>query len=313
LTGSSGVRVALCTITYRRPVGLAWCLDAIARLTVAADVELRVVVVDNDVDESARSVVDGRTVAGVPVEYVVEPERGIAHARNRALACVAAGVDAIAFIDDDEAPDPGWLDAVLDVWRSTGADVVIGPSVPQFADGTPSWMIDGGFFDRKRFATGTPISPMFARTSGVLVDARRLPSPPVFDVRFPLTGGSDTELFHRLVAGGARMVWCDEAIVHERVPPSRARVRWLVMRQFRTGNARSLRLLPPGRRGVVRRARRIGRGVLDAVTGVAALLAAAGKGRAAGVRALQRIAYAIGLVTGALGVPYREYRVVHGD
>jgi hypothetical protein len=147
----------------------------------------------------------------------------------------------------------------------------------------------------------------------VLIDARRLRRPPVFDTRFPLTGGSDTELFQRLAADGARMVWCDDAIVHERVPRSRARVRWLVMRQFRTGNARSLRLLPQGSRGIVRRARRVGRGALDAVFGIGALLAAAGGGRAARLRALQRIAYAVGLVTGALGIPYREYRVVHGD
>lgn len=310
---SRPVRVALCTITYRRPVGLAWCLDAVARLTVAADVDLRVIVVDNDVEESARSVVEGRTVAGTPVRYVIEPRRGIAHARNRALESVAAEVDVVAFVDDDEAPDPGWLGALLGVWRETGADVVIGPSVPQLADGTPRWMIDGGFFERKRFATGASISPMFARTSGVLVDARWLRHAPVFDARYPLTGGSDTELFQRLASDGARMVWCDEAIVHERVPRSRASVRWLVMRQFRTGNARSLRLLPPGARGARRRAKRVARGVLDAASGIGALLVAIRAGRAARVRALQRIAYAVGLVTGALGVPYREYRVVHGD
>jgi succinoglycan biosynthesis protein ExoM len=306
------LRIVVCTVTFRRPRSLAWSLDAIGRFEVPPGVELRALVVDNDEGRTAREVVAGRVVGGHGVTYVVEERRGIPHARNRAVAC-AGDVDLLAFVDDDEAPEPTWLDAALDTWRATHAEVVVGPSIPAYDERAPAWVVDGGFFDRQRFVTGTSISPNFARTSGVLIVRHALPPQPVFDERFPLSGGSDFHLFQKITDDGGRLVWCDEARVVERVPPSRTTARWLVMRRYRIGNTRSLRTMPSGATGLPRRLRRIGRGLLDAAIGVGELVASVGQGRGARVRALQDVAYGMGLVTGAVGIPYREYRVVHGD
>src|SRR4029453_12464829 len=56
-----------------------------------------------------------------------------------------------------------------------------------------------------------------------------------FDPAFGLTGGEDGDLLGRLVQRGMRIVWCDEAVVHEPVEPSRLSLRWLLLRGLRGG------------------------------------------------------------------------------
>jgi GT2 family glycosyltransferase len=309
--GVRTISVTLCIVTYLRPHGLAQLLDAIDRLLVDQSVDLRVLVVDNDPEGSARAVVDAHADGRFPVQYVVEPRRGIAHARNRALAS-ASSADLVGFIDDDEEPAADWLERLLEVWRASGAVVVVGPSVPEFPVGTPQWIVDGGFFDRKRFATGEVIEPGYARTSGVLISTEALRSQPAFDTTFPLTGGEDSELFHRLAASGGRIVWSDDALVVEHVPLSRANARWLLMRQYRIGNAQSLRFLPHGPAGIPRRAKRFVGALARAAVSAASLAGTVGKGREVQVHKMQKATFAIGQAAGALGIAYKEYSVVHG-
>ena len=50
-----------------------------------------------------------------------------------------------------------------------------------------------------------------------------------------MSGGEDTEFFAYLGSRGAVMVWCDEAIATEKVPPERLTLRWLLRRNYRVG------------------------------------------------------------------------------
>ena len=56
-----------------------------------------------------------------------------------------------------------------------------------------------------------------------------------FDPSLGLTGGEDGDLLARLQQEGARIVWCDEAIVNEPVEPSRLSLQWLMARALRGG------------------------------------------------------------------------------
>ena len=243
--------------------------------------------------------------------YAVEPTRGIPFARNRAIE-VAGSVDLIGFLDDDEEPVPTWLHEVMRVRRETAAQVVVGPSTPVFEPGTPRWVIEGGFFERRRFATGERIPSDYARTSGVLLERAALLPAPAFDTSFRLAGESDTLFFDRLARAGSAIVWSDEAVMTEHVPRSRATASWLVRRYYRIGNGRSIRMLRLDRPGFGRRAKRIVRGLLEMALGMAKAVAAVPRGRAHLVAAVQVSACGAGLVTGALGIAYQEYRVVHG-
>lgn len=272
-----------------------------------------VVVVDNDHGGSAREV--AATAAADmpwPVTYVVEPERGISFARNRAVrVALSWGADFVAFIDDDEIADPGWLAELAGVQQREGADVVTGPVLPIYEPGVPAWAVRGGFFERPRYPSGTRLGS--AGAGNCLIAAALLGGPgEPFDPAFALSGGEDTHFFRRAHRGGATIVWADQAVAHEHVPVSRATVPWLLQRSYRSGLsfAMSDRRLHHDRSWIPRR---ILAGVARAVQGIGLLLPFAFRGRVGVIRALQVASLGAGVVAGTLGFSYQEYQVVHGE
>ncbi|MFP5346779.1 MAG: glycosyltransferase [Actinomycetes bacterium] len=306
--------IALCVLTHRRPLGLHQLLAGIAQLDVdGLALDLRVVVVDNDVEASARGVVeDVAEEFPFPLTYEVEPKQGIPIARNRAVAA-AGDVELIGWLDDDEVPMRDWLRHLLAAYRGTGADVVLGPSVPRFPSGTPSWIVRGGFFDRVRFPSGTRIPPHYARTSGVLLRRAAMPPrPEPFNEELRFTGGSDRELFVEMARLGATFVWVDEAQVVEHVPASRARAGWILQRAFRIGNSRSIALVLDGA-GLGRRLKRCAAGLVKVGKGAVRMARGIPAGRAGVVRGALECWNGAGLASGALGYRYQEYRSHHGS
>lgn len=306
--------VALCVITFRRPEGLARLLDALGRLEVPAAVRLSVVVVDNDPSGSARAVVDAAVTAlAHPLRYVVEPARGIPLARNRALQ-VALDLQPvfIAWIDDDEHPEPDWLRNLWETQNATDADVVMGPGVPSFEPGTPAWIQEPGLFDHVHFQTGRDFPYFYARTSGILVRASVVPAER-FDERLALTGGEDRLFFTRIHRAGGRFVWDDRAVVHDHIPRSRATSGWLIRRWYRTGVTRSLTMVYLDRPGALRRARRVLGGLAMAGGGLVRTLVGVRRGRTEVLRRWRIVMLGLGAAAGALGIRYEEYRSVHGS
>lgn len=225
--------VSICICTFRRPHGLRRLLTSIARLDRASPPH-EVIVVDNDAARGGEAVVAEARAAGLDVRYLVEPQRGIARARNRSVA--PAGGEFVAFIDDDEEADPLWLARLHAEVQRLGADGGIGPVLPAFAAGTPAWMIDGGFFERPRPPTGKVLTSRQCRTGNALVRRSLLAAlPGPFEERLALTGGEDTFMFHSLFANGCRMVAVDDAIVHEHLSANRTTIRWLLWRRFNIG------------------------------------------------------------------------------
>jgi succinoglycan biosynthesis protein ExoM len=312
LEGTRRPSVAVCALTYHRPLGVRRLLVALRTVAGHRDLcaDVTVVIVDNDPEGSARSVVE-ECAARLPwpVVYVVEPERGIPAGRNTAVR-VAGDVEFVAFIDDDEIPSPQWLEQLLEVQRDTGADVVTGPVVPRFEVRPPSWATGGDFFASPRFATGSSMT--WATTNNVLISSALLGgADPPFREGMTLSGGSDTHFFMRAHRQGRRMVWADEAVVMEYVPATRARLRWLLMREFRRGITlstclRDLELTP------WRAVRRIVHGGLRLLQGLGQLMLAVLVGRHQAVRGLGTMSFGAGLLAGLAGVSYQEYRVVHG-
>jgi hypothetical protein len=160
----------------------------------------------------------------------------------------AAGGQWLALIDDDERPSPNWLVAFLRCAHEVEADAVFGPVLPIFPHDVPRWIVDGGFFERRRLANGAPIAERDARTSNVMLKSSLtdLVEGP-FDPDFGLTGGEDSVFFRAVMAQGKRLHWCNEAVVEEQHTAERLTWRWLVKRSFRTGQTHTRCFLdPPG-------------------------------------------------------------------
>ena len=231
-TGKVG-SVTLCIATYRRQDRLNALLDDIQLQSRLPD---EVVVVDNDSAGSARPIVDARISKGAPypIRYDIQPLKNISLTRNQTVA-LAAG-EWLAFIDDDERAPAPWLQQLIDAAARFHADGVLGPVEPIVPDSAPAWIKRGRFYDFHRMLTGTVIPPNRLRFGNVLLRGsciRALPGP--FDPAYGLTGGEDGDLLSRLALKGARLVWCDEAVVHEPVEAARLSLRWLMRRSLSGG------------------------------------------------------------------------------
>lgn len=230
--------ISLCICTFRRPELLAQLLRALSEQEVPEGLRIEIVVVDNDPQRSASQVLEqaARELAPLPLVVQHEATPNIALARNAAIR--AARGTWIAFIDDDEYPDPGWLNALERAARQYSADAVFGPVKPHYPAGTAAWIVQSGFFEAAERPSGTLISSRQAYSGNVLVRRaalNELEGP--FDPAFGVTGGSDTMLFWELQNRGSRLVWCAEAVVREHVPVARAQLRWMLRRAYRGGQS----------------------------------------------------------------------------
>lgn len=307
-------RVAVCIATYRRPEGLACLLDSILALRYREKApELSIVVVDNDPSGSAGPVCEaprGRfDAAGIRLISAAEPEPGISQARNRAIATALERIDDLAFIvfvDDDERVHEAWLDELLRVQRAYEADVVAGPVLSEFDEGAPAWAERSGVYARRRHATGTALAQ--AATGNVLIRADVLRAMDRhFDERLGLVGGEDKHFFLRMSSDGYRIVWADEAIATERVPPERMTFGWVMRRALRLGGATVYVNREVG--GFWKSApHAIAVGAYRILKGLVTLPFAAIAGPHRTVVALRHLTYGLGLWAGLLGIRYREYK-----
>jgi glycosyltransferase involved in cell wall biosynthesis len=199
-----------------------------------------IIVCDNHPDQLAKSAVEAlQKQSPVPFYYLPAPSRNIARARNVGVA--AAKGRYVAFIDDDEAPDPGLLAAYYSCLERTGADAAFGPKYPIFESGKPpSWDPEGWYYTTNFMVpTDTRIGRV-GRQGRVLGSgnsfmrvATCLTGSQPFDEVIGAADGEDTELFLRLLKNGRSFVWCAEASVHEVMLESRMNFGYMRLRMKR--------------------------------------------------------------------------------
>lgn len=229
---AENLRVDIAICTFRRPA-LEETLTSLARMERPQGARLRVIVADNDVEPSARERVEAaRALLPMDVAYVHCPAGNISIARN---ACLDhADADFLAFVDDDETVESQWLDRLVAKAAETGADAVLGPVRALYGPEAPAWMRRGDFHSTHPVWVDGEI-----RTGYTCNALLRLAAPPVSGRRFDLalgrSGGEDTAFFDEVHAAGGRIVFAEDAWVHEPVPPSRARFSWLARRRLRMG------------------------------------------------------------------------------
>ena len=233
--------IAICIATYKRPQGLERLLESLANLRFSnvSKALVKIIVVDNDKEASGEKIVQNM-LPRIPcrVAYHVEPKRGICWARNK-LVSLAGDVEFIAFIDDDEIAEAGWLDELIGAQKRFEADVVMGPVLPRFKGKPPRWIVEGKFFQVSMKPDGALIGEAF--TGNVLVKTEvlgKVPGP--FDIRLNLSGGEDTLLFRQIYRLGAKIVFAAKAIVEEFHPSRRMTLKWYCRRAYRIGNTNAL-------------------------------------------------------------------------
>ncbi|MGE5699521.1 MAG: glycosyltransferase family 2 protein [Deltaproteobacteria bacterium] len=227
--------ICICICTYKRPEYLRNLLSRLQNLETNGKFTYSVNVVDNDPCRSSMAVVEEmKTRAVVGLNYLHEPKRNIAAARNKAME--NAEGDYAAFIDDDELPERDWLLNMHDTLEKCGADGVLGPVNPYFESEPPDWIVKGKFCERPAHETGKVLHWSQSRTGNVLfrlgiIEDRRN----AFDEDFGL-GGEDVRFFKNLAGKGRVFVWCNESPVKEMVPKERCTKKYFLKRSFLQGN-----------------------------------------------------------------------------
>lgn len=225
---------------------------------------LEILVVDHSSEGTARGVVERSAArSDVSIRYLREPRTGLAHARNRGVA--ESRGEFVAFVADGELPSRVWLEALLRAYRVFGADVVMGPVRPLFehSHGRLQSSYRAFFTRTSKAPTGTTIEErrpwrlrggrgVLAVNNALLRRATCFAGPEPFD---PDAGRGADELFlTRLQRNGKKLVWCREALLHERIPGEQASPGALLRQRFREGRITSstcLRLSPPDYRDLL--------------------------------------------------------------
>lgn len=233
------VDVLVAVVSYKRPEGLRRLLMSLAaqRPSAMAAYSMDILVVDNDVEQSALPIVeDVRQICAIDIAYVVEARLGIPFARNRALSVAYGKAHWIGFLDDDEWVESDWLAELLNVRWATGADCVWGHVKPVLPPNAPRAFSDKRIFGHfeARDRTRVPL----AATNNVIFDlafARRHGL--WFDERLKYSGGSCVRFFRESVRRGMKIHVSEFGVAYEEIARSRLSWWWVIKRQYRAGNS----------------------------------------------------------------------------
>ena len=181
------------------------CLDSLCALEYP-QAQLQLLIVDNGSHDDTRAII--QTYAP-RVEYLVEPKRGRAAARNRGILHVRS--EYIAFTDADCVVEHAWLGALVEPLRDETVGIVGGAiramypcnAIEQFGE---------RIHDHEKAIC--EYKPPYVATSNWASPRAVLIETGLFDET--LVRGSDTDLAWRIVQHGERVVYQSNAVIYHR-------------------------------------------------------------------------------------------------
>lgn len=232
-SASRGRRVSVVVCTYNRAHLVPDALQSLLKLDVPDDWQWDILVVDNrSSDATAQVVADVMRASGGRIRYVLEPEPGVAAARNCGIA--RSSGNWVAFFDDDQIADPSWLRALLELAISNDTRVVGGAVhllLPSAAADLPreASSLFGTLFEQP-----DPGRAFHVGGGNALFHRSVFEEIGVYDASLR-EGGEDTDLARRLRKAGIAMERQPHAIVHHRIAPSRLETPALLAAARRVG------------------------------------------------------------------------------
>ena len=192
-------------------------------MSLLPDAGQEVLVIDNcPSTDATRRIVEGQQ----RVRYVREDRPGLNNARNRALR--ESSHEIVAFVDDDAAPDSGWLRALLHNFEDPLVYCVSGLTMPLELETDAQemherWSPFGRGYKRRVF-DGVHCNPLAAGQVGAganMALRRRVftelgPFDEALDAGTITRSGGDTEMFARILINGYRIVYEPKALCWHR-------------------------------------------------------------------------------------------------
>ena len=236
--------VAFCT--YKRADRLEKLVEALR--AQFCPVSYEILAVNNNSPDDTLVVLERLAgVSGAPLRYVTETAQGIVPARNRAIE-ESLDSDIVVFMDDDELPRPGLLNAAYDAIVKEGAQCVGGQVNVDFTPhGRPTWLEDDllGFLAEVNYGDAsfwiTQVStPVW--TANIAYDMKlfRMDTNLRFDRRFnregtDVGGGEDAAMFQTLLSRGTRIRYRPDMAVLHFVEPWRLKRSYFLRLHYKAG------------------------------------------------------------------------------
>ncbi len=214
----------------------------------------QLIVVANQCSDDTHELLDAYAKepgARLPMRWIAEPIAGKSHALNRALPEVET--ELVAFVDDDQKVDAGYLKAICDAARDAPeADLFCGRLLPDWDGTEPSWVHDHGRYrvyplptpnfdlgpEPRTLVAGGPLPG-----GGNVIARRRWLSrvgPFAIDlgpVGHDLGGAEDADWLLRALGLGARLAYVPAILQFHYVDPERLTVRYLMHKAYKRSSA----------------------------------------------------------------------------
>jgi len=308
---------AVCT--RQRPAMLKDCLVTLLQQSLPPSVKLSLLIIENDSEPRTESqVLALQTTTPINIHYRLEPDIGIAQARNRALSeALLLGGDWLWFVDDDEMADKNCLRELMSAAAAFNADAVHGRVLFQYPElpASDQWARLLQQAQRKPFHGKRLYS---AATNNILFSSRLFADAGFalrFDPRLRLSGGEDTLFFKRAYQKGAVMVFSEKALVTEKVPAARCSLSYLLLRQASitaSGVYVDQEILGPTH-AKAKHLRRIRQNLVQLLTGIIASPIMLLRGRRFILSLLMKAATLYGRWRGLRGKLFNSYQVISGN
>ncbi len=223
--------ISLIIPTHNRAEPLLAALESVARQDLPAQEWECVVVNNNSADDTeSRFAAFAAEHAGLHFRMVFESNPGLSHARNRGLRETTTPL--VAFIDDDERINPGFLRAYAAFFDAHPDAVVAGGRIiAEYPAGRPGWM---SHYTERPIANpmdfGPEVRPFPAGRipgGGNMAFRRSVVAkygdfdPALGRVNGKLTGGEESDFFQRLQRGGETLWYVPDAVMWHIIPPQK--------------------------------------------------------------------------------------------
>jgi succinoglycan biosynthesis protein ExoM len=228
------MQITILTPTFKRPNGIVRAARSVFAQTAGrSDVEF--VSVDNDPAGSGMAALAMlKAESPIPFSFAHAPEPGVSNARNAAMALSRGAL--IAFLDDDQEAEPGWLDALIACQARTRADTVFGLTNARLeTPNHPHADYIASLYQRSGPSQSSLIKHFYGINNSLLVRATMLAQAAPFDLRANECGGEDDLLFQKGLREGRSYAWCIEARAIEWVEPRRAKISFALKRALAYG------------------------------------------------------------------------------
>lgn len=204
---------------------------------------VELLIIDNNSTDSTRHVSEEYCSQHPNACYALASQPGLSNARNKGVTEARGRI--IAYVDDDVLFDPGWLEAVIDIFeKHPDASCMGGKSIPKFDAGQPDWACEEVLTIYGSTQSGDSVKWMTypEHPFGLNMAFIRNVFSQVgeFDPRLGrkknnLLSMEESDYFYRVASAGLKVIYTPSAVLYHRIPPSRTSEQWALARYFWQG------------------------------------------------------------------------------